>query len=404
MSENASDNTRIDELQETLRAEHLDGWLFFDFRHSNAVAVRVLELPPHAFFSRRWMYYVPASGVPAKLVSSVESHVLSRLPGETLVYRSWQEYRQKLGEMLAGASRVAMEYVPDNAIPYVSLVDAGTIELVRGLGPEVVSSADFAQRFEAVLTPAQMNSHREAGRALMEAFHRLLPSLRGQMLSDEIVTEYSVQQEFAGLMRATGLAVPDDEKPLVAVNGNAANPHYSPTAERHAILRKGDLLLLDFSAPLVGEETIFADYTWMVYLGEQVPERIQTLFGIIRDARDTGINLLQERFAAGQRIEGYEVDDAVRGVIAAAGYGDAFVHRTGHNISTRVHGNGAHLDDLETHDTRPLLPNTCTSMEPGIYLPDEGLGLRTEVDILLLPTGIEVTGEPRQTEVIALLA
>lgn len=395
---------RIDDLQATLRAEQLDGWLFFDFRHSNAVAVRVLELSPHAFFSRRWMYYVPATGTPTKLVSSVESHVLNSLPGDTLVYRSWREYRQKLSQMLAGARRVAMEYVPDNAIPYVSLVDAGTVELVRGLGPEVVSSADFAQRFEAVLTPAQIESHRAAGIALMDAFHRLLPWLREQMLSDAIVTEYHVQQEFADMMRDTGLEVPPEEKPLVAVNGNAANPHYSPTAERHAILNQGDLLLLDFSAPLAGNDTIFADYTWMVYLGQQVPERIQTLFHIIRDARDTGIDLLRQRFEAGQRVEGYEVDDAVRGVIAAAGYGDAFIHRTGHNISTRVHGNGAHLDNLETHDTRPLLPYTCTSMEPGIYLPDENLGLRTEVDVLLLPNGIEVTGEPRQNDVIALLA
>lgn len=395
---------RVDELQETLRAEHLDGWLFFDFRHSNAVALRVLGLSPHAFFSRRWMYYVPASGTPTKLVSSVESHVLADLPGDTQIYRSWQEYRRKLGETLAGATRVAMEYVPDNAIPYVSLVDAGTVELVRGLGPEVVSSADFVQRFEAVLSPAQMDSHRAAGRALMEAFNRLLPWLREQLLSDVIVTELSVQHEFSTLMRDMGLAVPDDDKPLVAVNGNAANPHYSPTAERHAILRRDDLLLLDFSAPLVGDDTIFADYTWMIYLGQQVPDRIKTLFGIISAARDTGIDLLRQRFAAGQRIEGYEVDDAVRGVIAAAGYGDAFIHRTGHNIGTRVHGNGAHLDNLETHDTRPLLANTCCSMEPGIYLPDEHLGLRTEVDILLLPNGIEVTGEPRQTEVIALLA
>jgi len=396
--------SKVDELQDTLRAQHLDGWLFFDFRRSNAVALRVLELSPHAFFSRRWMYYVPSNGSPTKLVSSVESHVLSSLPGETLIYRSWQEYRQMLARMLAGARQVAMEYVPDNAIPYVSLVDAGTVELIRGIGPAVVSSADFVQRFEAVLTPAQMESHRVAGRALMESLDRLLPWLREQLISDALVTELSVQQEFATLMRDAGLAVPAEEKPLVAVNGNAANPHYSPTAERHAILRKGDLLLLDFSAPLVGDDNIFADYTWMVYLGEQVPDRIQALFSIIKDARDTGIELLKQRFEAGQRIEGYEVDDAVRGVIAAAGYGDAFVHRTGHNIGTRVHGNGAHLDNLETHDTRPLLANTCTSMEPGIYLPDEGLGLRTEVDILLLPDGVEVTGEPRQNEVIALLA
>jgi Xaa-Pro dipeptidase len=396
--------SRVDDLQQTLQSEHLDGWLFFDFRRSNAVAHHALELSPHAFFSRRWMYYVPATGTPTKLVSSVESHVLSALPGNTLVYRSWQQYRQHLAAMLAGAKRVAMEYVPENAIPYVSLVDAGTVELVRGLGPEVVSSADFAQRFEAVLSPAQLDSHRSAGRALMGAFNRLLPRLREQMLSDEVVTELTVQREFGNLMRDAGLVIHAGEEPLVAVNGNGANPHYSPTAEQHAIIRNGDLLLLDFSAPVAGDDSIFADYTWMVYLGEQIPERVKTLFDIIKEARDTGIELIRRRFESDQRIEGYEVDDAVRAVIVAAGYGDAYIHRTGHNISTRVHGNGAHLDNLETHDTRPLLANTCTSMEPGIYLPAENLGLRTEVDILLLPHGIEVTGEPRQNEVIALLA
>jgi Xaa-Pro aminopeptidase len=251
--------TRVDELQQTLQSEHLDGWLFFDFRRSNAVAHHVLELSPHAFFSRRWMYYVPATGTPTKLVSSVESHVLSELPGNTLVYRSWQQYQQHLATMLTGAGRVAMEYVPDNAIPYVSLVDAGTVELIRGLGPEVVSSADFAQRFEAVLSPTQLDSHRAAGHALMGALNHLLPRLREQMLGDSLVTEYSVQREFGDLMRDAGLVIHAGEEPLVAVNGNAANPHYSPTAERHAIIRKGDLMLLDFSAPLAGDEAIFAD-------------------------------------------------------------------------------------------------------------------------------------------------
>ena len=195
-----------------------------------------------------------------------------------------------------------------------------------------------------------------------------------------------------------------NEKPLVAVNSNAGNPHYSPTAERHAPVREGDLLLLDFSAKSADPTTVWADYTWMYYCGARVPERVAQLFAIIRDARDAGIALLRTRFEAGERLEGREVDDLVRGLITDAGYGDAFVHRTGHNISTAIHGNGAHLDNLETHDTRPLLVNTCTSMEPGIYLPGEGLGLRTEVDVLLLPGAIEVTGVPAQTEVIALLA
>jgi Xaa-Pro dipeptidase len=393
----------IARLQEVIAAEGLDGWLLFDFRRSNLIAHRVLGLPPHTFFSRRWLYYIPTQGAPTRLVSAVEAHVLDMLPGERLVYHTWREYQALLGETLRGAKRVAMEYVPDNAIPYVSLVDAGTVELVRSLGPEVVSSADFTQRFEAVLTPAQIESHRVAGRALLRARENVFDWLRERLSSGAELTEYDVQQEFARQMRGEGLHLDPGEDPLCAVNGNAGNPHYSPTAERHSPVREGDLLLLDFSARMPGDESVVADYTWMAWLGAEVPERVASLFAIIRDARDTGIALLRERFEAGRRVEGWEVDDAVRAIVQAAGYGDAFVHRTGHNIGTQAHGNGAHLDNFETHDTRPLLANTCTSVEPGIYLPEEGLGLRTEVDVLLLEGGIEVTGVPAQTEVTALL-
>ncbi len=391
-------------MQAALREDGSDGWLFYDFRRTNPVAHRVLGLSPHAFFSRRWCYFVPTEGAPVALVSAVESHVLASLPGDQRVYRTWQEFQGILRESLSGCRRVAMEYSPDNAVPYAAYVDAGTVELIRKLGPEVVSSANIAQRFEAVLTPAQIESHRAAGLALLRARDGIFAWIRDQLSRDAELNEYSVQQEFSRLMRAEGLEIVEGEDPLVAVNGNAANPHYSPTAERSAPLRRGDLLLLDFSAPLAGDDTIFADYTWMAYLGERVPERIAALFEVIRRARETGVDLLRRRFESGTPVQGYEVDDAVRAVVTDAGYGDAFIHRTGHNIGTRVHGYGAHLDNLETHDTRTLLPNTLTSMEPGIYLPDEGLGLRTEVDVLLLPGGIEVTGVPAQDAVRPLLA
>jgi Xaa-Pro aminopeptidase len=394
----------IQAIQAAVRDEGMDGWLFYDFRRSNPIAHRVLGLPEHGFFSRRWCYYVPVEGEPVALVSAVEAHVLATLPGRKRVFRTWFEYRQFLGEMLSGARCVAMEYSPENAIPYAALVDAGTIELVRELGPEVVSSAPIAQRFEAVLTPAQIESHRMAGRALLRARDALFPWLRDQVAAEVELTEYEVQQEFALLMRGEGLEVSPNDEPLVAVNANAGNPHYSPTAQRHARVRRGDLLLLDFSAPLPGDGNICADYTWMAFVGERVPDRPAHLFAVIREARDAGIALLRERFEAGQLIQGWEVDDAVRAVVSGASYGSAFIHRTGHNIGTAVHGRGANLDNLETHDTRPLLPNTCTSMEPGIYLPGEGLGVRTEVDVLLLPGGIEVTGVPAQTEILPLLA
>ncbi len=386
----------ITAFQTALRAAHVDGWLFYDFRRSNAIAHRVLGLAPHAFFTRRWLYYVPTQGAPVAIVSAVEAHALVSLPGEQRVYRTWREYRELLSETLTGARRVAMEYVPQNANPYCSLVDAGTVEFVRALGPEVVSSADFAQAFEAILSPMQIESHRRAGQALQRAGDRVFAWIRERLLAGAGLTEYGIQQELGGYMRAEGLEVAEDEPPLVAVNGNAANPHYSPTTQRHSPAQRGDLLLIDFSAPLAEPGAIFADYTWMAYLGERTPQRVDELFAIIMNARDAGVALLRDAFTSGRRIEGWTVDDAVRAVVAEAGYGDAFVHRTGHNIGERVHGNGAHLDNLETHDTRPLLANTCVSMEPGIYLPDDGLGLRTEVDVLLLPGAIEVTGWEQQ--------
>lgn len=388
--------------QVVLKQEQLDGWLFFDFRRSNAIAHRILGLSEQAFFTRRWMYYVPRVGDPVAIVSAVERHALASLPGDQRIYRTWREYRDIVSDTLSGARRVAMEYVPQNANPYCSLVDAGTVEFVRALGPEVVSSANFAQRFEATLTPAQLDSHRLAGEALRRAGDAVFAWTRERLLAGDDLSELSVQRRLTDLMRAERLRVEEDELPLVAVNGNAANPHYSPTAERNSPLCRGDLLLIDFSAPLEGSGSVFADYTWMAYLGERVPERIAQLFAAIREARDTGVAMLRERFASGVKVEGCEVDDVVRAVVAREGLGEAFIHRTGHNIGARVHGNGAHLDNYETHDTRPLLVNTCVSMEPGVYLPDEGLGLRTEVDVLLLPGEIEVTGW-EQTEVTPLL-
>ncbi|MGO8946300.1 MAG: M24 family metallopeptidase [Ktedonobacterales bacterium] len=395
----------LEAIQNAVNEEDIDGWLFFDFRRSNPIAHAVLGLPRQGLFSRRWLYYVPRIGDPVAITSAVESHVLAGLPGQQLVYRTWQEYRDQLAHLLKGSRRVAMEYSPQNAIPYVSRVDAGTVEMVRMLGPEVVSSGDMAQRFEATLTPYQIESHRRAGHALQHVFQEICAWLRRQLLTGVTLTEYDTQCEVVQRMTEEHLLVDESDLPLVAASGNASNPHYSPSLARSSLIRLGDLLLLDFSAPLAEDGAIFADYTWMVYLGAEVPERIARLFGIICSARNAGVAFLQERFAANLRTEGWEVDDAVRRVIADAGFGDYFVHRTGHSIGgPMVHGNGANFDNLETHDTRQVLLNTCASIEPGIYIPEESIGLRSEVDVLALRDGIEVTGLPAQVEVLPLLA
>jgi Xaa-Pro dipeptidase len=391
----------LEQIQHALRSEGFDGWLFYDFRKSNPIAYQVLSIPLDSFFSRRWFYFVPAQGTPTALVSAVESHVLRALPGEQRVFRTWQEMRSHLADILAAGRRIAMEYSPMNAIPYMSRVDGGTLELVRSYGVEVGSSANIAQRFIAQLSEAQMQSHREAGRRLIAAKDALFAALGDDLRAGITLNEYSVVQRFTTLIQHAGLVLADP--PHVAVNANASNPHYEPTSEKHSPIQRGDVILFDFWARLPEEDAIIADYTWMAYAGtrDEIPARQREIFEIVRRARDTGIAFVLEQLAAGQRIEGYQVDDITRAVIRNAGYADYFVHRTGHNIGTVVHGNGANLDNLETQDNRTLLPATCCSMEPGIYLPE--FGLRSEVNLLVHEHDVEVTGTPVQQEIVALI-
>jgi Xaa-Pro dipeptidase len=307
-----------------------------------------------------------------------------------------------LRETLAGAKRVAMEYTPNNAIPVCSRVDAGTVELVRSLGAEVVSSANLAQRFEATLTPAQIETHRDASRRILTAKEATVNWLRERLnAGDDTQTEYTVQEYFGEQTRQQGLFF--EHGHIVAVNAHAGDPHYATNKADALPVRRGDLLLLDFTGRLANsDDSVIADYTWMYFLGAQVPERAAQLFAIIRQARDAGIDFIRQHVEARQPVMGFQVDDHVRAIVQAAGYGANFVHRTGHNIGTATHGNGANLDNLETHDDRLLLPNTCCSMEPGMYLPD--IGVRTEVNVLVLDGAIEVTGVPAQTEITPLLA
>ncbi len=388
-------------IQEALQAERLDGWLFYDFRKSNPVAYQVLSLSQDEMYTRRWFYFVPVEGAPTALVSAVEAHVLNALPGTKLVFRTWQEMQAHLRTLLPPGTRVAMEYSPQNAIPYISRVDAGTIELIRSLGVEVMSSADISQRFVAELSAEQIETHREVGRRLMAIKDRLFAEIGNHLRSGVAMEEYQVQQRFLELMHEVGVVPP--EPPLVAVNGNASNPHYAPSPTESVPIQRGDLILFDFWARLPLPDAIMGDYTWMAFAGtaEEIPERQCEVFEIVRTARDTGIAFIRERLAAGERVEGRQVDDTVRAVIDKAGYGDYFIHRTGHNIGTADHGNGANIDNYETQDMRALLTNTCCSIEPGIYLPE--FGIRSEVDLLILEGDAEVTGVPAQDAIVALL-
>lgn len=391
----------IADIQQALRQEELAGWLFYDFRQSNPLAYQILGVSQQTFYSRRWFYFVPARGTPTALVSAVEAHVLQELPGQRLIFSTWQQMHAHLGSLLTPHTRIAMEYSPMNAIPYIARVDAGTVELVRSFGVEVLSSANIAQRFIAQLSAAQMESHREAGRRLMAAKDALLHQLSADLRSGAPLDEYSVQQRFAALIQQQGLV--QDGGPLVAVNGNASNPHYTPDVLTNSPIQRGDLLLLDFWAHMPTPEAIFADYTWMCFAGtqEEIPARQREVFDVVRQARDAGVHAIQQRLAAGTAVQGCQVDDVVRQVIAGANYGPFFVHRTGHSIGTVEHGNGANLDNFETLDERQLLPSTCCSVEPGIYLPD--FGVRSEINLLIHERDVEVTGMPAQTEIVPLL-
>ena len=390
----------LEQVQQALRDEGLDGWLFYDFRKSDPIAYRVLTLPDDAFYSRRWFYFIPTQGAPSAIISAVESHVLNSLPGERRIFRTWQEIRIYLQAILNPGMRVAMEYSPMNAIPYMSRVDGGTLELVRSYGVEVASSANLAQRFIARLTPAQVESHRQAGQRLIAAKDALFDELSDNLRAGTAMNEYGVQQRLLALIEQVGLVKADVH---VAVNANISNPHYGPTSEQHSPIRRGDLVLFDFWAHMPEPKAIYADYTWMAFAGtrEEIPDRYLEIFDIVTRARDAAIAFVRKQLEAGQRVQGCQVDDVARGVIADAGYADYFVHRTGHSIDTVVHGNGANIDNFETQDERILLPSTCCSIEPGIYFPE--FGVRSEVDLLIHEHDAEVTGIPIQEEIVALL-
>jgi Xaa-Pro dipeptidase len=390
---------RVAEIQKALQAAKLDGWLFYDFRGSDPLAARILRLGDHASGSRRWFYYIPASGEPAKIVHSIERGKLDALPGKRLVYRGWEEQRAHLRETLSKQKHIAMQYSPMNDIPYISRVDAGTIELVRSFGPEVVTSAELVQQFEAVVTPEQKQSHVEASdklhRVLMEAFAEIGRNIR----AEKPITEYDIQQFIARRLDEEGMTREDG---IVAVNANAANPHYFPTREANSPIKRGDFVLLDIVSKLRKPGAICTDQTWTGFVGETVPEEHVRIFNIVREARDAATEFVRKNVREGKRIHGAEVDDVSRGVIKRAGFGEQFTHRTGHSIGEECHGNGVNIDNFETRDSRFITAGVLFSIEPGIYLEGK-FGVRSEIDVYVGEKDIDVTGQPIQTEIVPIL-
>ncbi len=393
----------LDAIQSALRDQHLDGWLFYDHHQRDPIAYRILGLP-NSFVSRRWYYFVPAHGEPRKLVHRIESGKLDTLPGITRQYSSWQELEQNLEDMLEGATDIAMQYSPRNAIMYVSMVDAGTVELLRSLGKNIVSSADLVSLFEAVLTEEQIATHYVAqerlDRVLRAGFQHI-----GQRVRDTGITnEFEIITFLKHGMEREGLWT--DHGPNCSAGSNSADSHYEPTHQNHAPIMHGEFILIDIFAKLSEPHdtslprpgAVWYDITWTGVVGREPTDREQHIFATVKAARDAAIATVEQAYTANRRIAGWEADDAARNVIRRAGLDEFFTHRTGHNISTEIHGNGAHLDNLETHDERLLLPNTCFSVEPGIYFPGE-FGVRSEVDMITRPGKAVVTG-PRQSELL----
>ena len=381
----------ISAIQHALAERNIDAWLFYDHHHRDPIAYRVLGLPESLMVTRRWYYLIPAKGEPTKLVHKIEAGHLDSLPGSKKQYAGWQELFDNLKQMLAAHRDVAMQYSPNNIVFTISMVDAGTADLIRGLGKNIVSSADLIAQFEATWTDDQIKTHFEARDSIdaitAEAFKEI-----GRRVRSGGTTEHEIQNFFKEAFARENLIT--DDFPIVAVNANSGNPHYEPSAAHPVPIREGDFVLLDVWAKKNKPGAVYYDITWVGVVGKSPTARQQEIFEIVRGARDIGVKTVQDAISAGKPIAGWQVDQAVRGHIKKAKYGDYFIHRTGHSIATEVHSNGANMDDLEIHDERRILPNSCFSIEPGIYLPE--FGVRLEVDVLVRATTAEVTGRIQQ--------
>jgi Xaa-Pro aminopeptidase len=376
----------LSEIQKALKHAELDGWLLFDFHGINPIASRVAGLGEGHMITRRWFGWIPTQGEAVWLHSAIEGQAFGSLPGRKIAYVGWRQLEEKLRELVKGSRRIAMEYSPGGAIPYVSRVDAGTLEMIRGCGPEVVTSADLVQFFEARWSPEALASHRRSARHLDEIVVKTFGEVARAVAGGRTPSEREIQQFMIDSFAERGLVC---EPPIVAVNANAGNPHYEPTDEHSALIRSGDLLLLDLWCREKEAEAVFADITWMGFVGKSVPGRYDDVWRAVAGARDAAIQYVLDSAKSGKMLRGCDVDDVARAFIRDRGYERFFIHRTGHNVGREVHGNGAHLDNLETRDERRLIPGTGFTIEPGVYLPE--YGIRSEVNLYISENGAEVT-------------
>jgi Xaa-Pro aminopeptidase len=381
----------IPAIQKSLAIDQVDGWLLYDFHGSNPIAVALAGLTGR-HTTRRWFYFIPASGRPQKLVHAIEPGMLDALPGDKTTYAGRRELEQGVTEMVKGCKIVAMEYSAECAIPYLSRVDAGTVDFLRRIGLRIVSSGDLVGRFEAAWTDEQVEMHLAASEKLHRIKDKTFELVGAKLTAGETPLEYEVQQQMMAWIGEEGLVT--DHAPIVGAQENAGNPHYAPAPSGSRPIRPNELLLLDLWGKLDRPGAVYADITWTGFAGTPPPE-IAKAFGVIVAGRDAAVSKVQKAVAAGQAVHGWEVDRATRDVITAAGYGDYFIHRTGHSLGEEVHGNGVHMDDYETHDDRQLVKGTGFTIEPGIYT--ETFGVRTEINMVVGDRKANVSGPMQQT-------
>jgi Xaa-Pro dipeptidase len=386
----------LNAIQDAIRELKLDGWLLYDFRGLNILARRVLGFSPDKHLTRRWFYFIPAQGEAKKLVHAIEPASLDAFPGSAQRYLKWQELEAGVQSLVQGAKKIAMEYVARNANPYVSRVDAGTIELVKSFGVEIVSSGDLVQYFEACWDDEQEKMHFEAAKHTRSAYDAAFDFIAEQIRTKGHTTETAVQGRIMQHFAQHGMIT--DHPPIVGVGPHSSDPHFAPSLEHDTPIKQGDFVLIDLWAKLDKPRSVYSDLTRTAYIGSEVPSKYTNIFKIVAAGRDAGIACVKGAYAAKRSLQGWEVDDATRGVIEKAGYGKYFIHRTGHSIGQETHGNGANMDNLETHEERRVLPRTCFSIEPGIYLPE--FGVRSEVNVYVDGKGVvHVTGGDPQTEI-----